>query len=103
MTYKLDKYRAEANVEPFELEIGEGRVISVSVPDGETIIELAETPQNNARRILQLLFGDQYEELWGILGKENAGVLPALAADMLKHFNIGQLQATPGGPVALPR
>lgn len=103
MAYKLDTYRAEAQIAPFELDLGGDRVISIPVPDGETIVELAETPQSQARRILQLLLGEQYDELWAVLGKENAGVIPALVADLLKHFKIGELQAAPGGRVALPR
>lgn len=101
--YKLEQYRKEADIAPFELEIEEGRVISIPGPDGDTVLMLSEVPVQDARRMLQLLWGDQYDELIGIVGKDPAGVLPALAADMLQHFKIGQLMNAPGGPRALPR
>jgi hypothetical protein len=101
--YKLDRYRKEAEIPPFELEIEEGRVISIPCPDGDTVLELSEVPMNEARRMLQILWADQYEELIGIVGKDPSPVLPALAADMLKHFKIGALMQAPGGPRALPR
>lgn len=103
MVYKLEKYRAEADIPPFELEIEEGKIVSIPGPDGDTILEISEVPQNDARRILQLLWGDQYDGLMAIVGKDPAGVLPALAADILEHFKIGHLQAAPGGFKALPR
>lgn len=101
--YKLERYRQEAEIPPFDLEIEEGRVISVPAPDGDTVLDLAEVPIQEPRRMLKLLLGDQYEELIGIMGKDPSGVLPALTADMLKHFKIGQLMDAPGGPRALPR
>lgn len=101
--YKLELYRKEAEIPPFELEIEEGRIISIPCPDGDTVLELSEVPMNEARRMLQILWADQYEELIGIVGKAPSPVLPALAADMLKHFKIGALIQAPGGQRALPR
>lgn len=101
--YKLEKYRQEAEILPFELEIEEGRIISIPGPDGDTVLALSEVPIQDARRMLKLLWGDQYEELISIVGKDPAGVLPALAADMLKYFKIGQMMNAPGGSVASPR
>lgn len=103
MVYKLEKYRAEADIPPFELEIAEDNVVSIPGPDGDTILAISEVPQTDARRILQLLWGEQYDELMAIVGKYPAGVLPAIAADILEHFKIGHLQAAPGGFKALPR
>lgn len=101
--YKLEQYRKEAEISPFDLEIEEGRVISIPGPDGDTVLLLSEIPVQDARKMLQVLWGDKYEELIGIVGKDPAGVLPALAADMLKHFKIGSLMNAPGGSKALPR
>lgn len=101
--YKLERYRKEAEISPFELEVEEGRVISIPAPDGDTVLDLAEIPIQEPRRMLRLLLGDQYEEVIGIVGKDPSGVLPALTADMLQHFKIGQLMTAPGGPGALPR
>jgi hypothetical protein len=101
--YKLEQYRKEAEIQPFELEIEEGRVISIPAPDGDTVLDLAEIPIHEPRRLLRLLLGDQYDEVLGIVGKDPSGVLPALTADILKHFKIGQLMNAPGGSRALPR
>lgn len=101
--YKLEQYRKEAEISPFELEIEEGRVISIPAPDGDTVLDLAEIPIQEPRRMLRLLLGDQYDEVLGIVGKDPSGVLPALTADMLKHFKIGRLMNAPGGSRALPR
>jgi hypothetical protein len=102
-TYKLDKYIAEAEVEPFILEVDEERSITITYPTGEVIAQLTETPAHETRRIVQLLCGDQFEEVWKVIGPLPSSVLLDVATDIVKHFRIGQVQRVPGGQLALPR
>ncbi len=102
-TFKLDKYRTEAQVPPFELELAEGQTILIDPPDGEAMMVISETPIYEARTMLRSLCGDHYDDLWAVLGKEQASVVTALIVDMVKHFKIGDLGAASGGLRALPR
>lgn len=103
MVYKLDKYRAEAKVEPFELDLGDGQSISIQPPTVEDVILIGETPLTDGRRVLQLMCGDQFEALWAAVADLPGSMITPLVVDMAKHFGISAMQATPGGFRALPR
>lgn len=96
-TYKLDTYREEAGVEPFVLEVGDGRVITVQPPTTETAIKIGETPAFQQRELLKLLCGNSYDELWKAIADEQGGVTAKLVADMAKHFKMGNGPGIPGG------
>lgn len=103
-TFKLDTYRAEAKVEPFELELEEGKVISIPPPTAETMMHIGETPANDNRRLLQLLCGEQYEALWAAVAWEPASMVVKLVTDMVRHFGMGaEVQNVPGGYTASRR
>jgi hypothetical protein len=104
-TYKLDKYRAEAQLDPFTIEVAEGHMISIQPPSAETMMAIGETPVQDGRKMLRLLCGEQYEELWAAVAWEPAAVVTSLVKDLVEHFGLGQaaLRDTPGGSVALPR
>lgn len=102
--YKLDRYRSEANLDPYDLEVTEGDVISIPPPNVETLIAIGETPVTDGRRMLQLLCGDQYDRIWAALSQEPGSVLVAIVKDMVRHFGVGpEVINTPGGLRALPR
>jgi hypothetical protein len=94
--YKLDTYRTEAGVEPFELEV-DGRTITIQVPTTETAIKIGETPAFKQRELLKLLCGDSFDELWKTIADEQGGVTAKLVADMAKHFKMGNGPGIPGG------
>jgi hypothetical protein len=102
-TYKLDKYIAEAEVEPFILEVDEERSITITYPTGETLAQLTETPDHETRRIMKLLCGDQFEEMWDVISQLPASVLMEIGTEIVKHFRIGQVKNVPGRQLALPR
>lgn len=99
--YKLDKYRKEAGVEPFELETDDGRIITIMPPTTDTMIKIGETPVFKQRELLQYLCGDAFDELWKAVSDEQGNVAAVLVADIAKHFkmNVGGL----GGFGASPR
>lgn len=103
MAYKLDKYRKEAQGEPFVLEVDDKRSIVIEPPTVEDIIEIGETPLNNGRRMLQLICGEQFDEVWELISQDPGSMLVPLVVDMAKHFKINTMSQVPGGFVALPR
>jgi hypothetical protein len=94
--YKLDTYRQEAGVEPFELEVDDGRIITISAPDTETSIKIGETPAFQQRELLKLLCGDAFEDLWKAVADEQGSVTAKLVSDIAKHFKMG-MGNLPGG------
>ena len=99
--YKLDKYRQEADVEPFAFELSENETLLIPCPDGDTILEIEES--RSSRRTLELLCGEHFDRVLEIVGAEKAGVLTLLVTDMTKHFGITAEQAPPGGSRASRR
>lgn len=99
--YKLSKYRQEADVEPFALEVDENETLLIPSPDGDTILEIEES--RSSRRTLELLSGEHAERVLELVGPEKAGVMTRLVNDMTKHFGITAEQAPPGGSRASRR
>lgn len=100
--YKLDKYRAEAKVDPYEIELSEGHTLSIPPPNAETMMAIGEIPLNEGRRMLELLCGEQHDELWAAVAWEPASVVTSIVVDMMKHFGLGAdaLHDVPGGSKA---
>jgi hypothetical protein len=94
--YKLDTYRQEAGVEPFELEVDDGRVITILPPSMEVAIQIGETPAFQQRELLKLLCGDSFDELWKAVADEQGSVAAKLVSDIAKHFKMG-IGNVPGG------
>jgi hypothetical protein len=85
--YSLAQYRAEAKKEPFELDLGDGKVITIPPPTGTTLLDLDSA--FTTRAVMEHLAGDQYDALLEILGDEDGGVLVAVVKAMQKHFGLG--------------
>lgn len=103
MARKLDSYSVEADVKPFDLELSDGRVLSIEPPSTDTLVLIGETPLQDNRRILELLLGKHFDELWPHLATMQAAATMALVQDISKHFRIYAYQTLPGGSRALPR
>lgn len=104
-THKLTQYIAEARIDPYILEVDDDRAndITIQCPTGETVIEIAETPINESRKILRLLCGDQFDAVWGIVGPLEHTVLQAFVMDIVDEFKINQMATAPGGSGASRR
>jgi hypothetical protein len=104
-TYKLDKYIAEAQVDPFILEISDSEKITIQAPTAETLVEVTEVPVNQTREIFYLLCGEeQFDDVWEHVKYLPAGVLQSLIVDLLRHFNITpEVRNIPGGSRASRR
>lgn len=98
-TYKLDRYIAEAKIDPFVLELSDGDKITIKAPTSETLVEVTEVPINQTRRIFYLLCGDeQFERVWETVRFLPSTVLQSLMMDLLAHFNItSEVRSVPGG------
>lgn len=105
-TYKLDDYIAEAEVDPFELDLGGDKgVVSIAAPTSEVMVEITETPLNEARHIFELVCGeDEFEKIWEEVRYLPATVLQKMMLDMLQHFKIiAQVRDIQGGSRASRR
>lgn len=102
-TFKLDRYIADAQVDPYVLDCGDDGEITITYPTVETLMEITETPINQSRKIMRLLAGDQYDKIFSVIGSLPATVFEGMVVDMITHFKIGQVQMLPGGPGASPR
>jgi hypothetical protein len=105
-TYKLDQYIAEADIDPFELDLGGDRgVVTITAPTSEAMVEITETPINQTSRIFELLCGeDQFDKVWEAVRYLPAIVLQSIILDMLKHFKIfAQVSDIQGGSRASRR
>lgn len=100
-TYTLDMYRAESRIEPFVLDTGEETIV-IDPPTGETLLVISETSLYEARTLLSLICGAQFDQVWAAVKDEPGNVLVGLLQDLGKHFMVTSIQAAPGGPVALP-
>jgi hypothetical protein len=98
---KLDQFREEAGVEPYELEVDDGRIITVLPPTTDAMMTIGETPVFKQRELLQLLCGEAFDDVWKAIGEEQGNVAAAVVVDMAKHFKMG-LNNIPGGFGALP-
>ncbi len=91
--YDFDAYLAEARATPYVLRVSEEQTITIEPPNAETMLLLDEA--GNARRQLELLCGDQWQTIFGLVRAKHTGVLNKLALDMFKHFGVDQ--AVSGG------
>lgn len=105
-TFKLDQYIAEAQVDPFVLDLGEGKeAVVIQAPTSETMVDITEVPMNEARHIFELLCGEeQFEKVWQEVRYLPATVLQDLLLDMLRHFKVfAGVTQIPGGSRASRR
>ena len=100
--YKLDQYRKDAKIKDFVLEIGEDEEIVIVPPSGEALLQLAETPLSQTRKIMALICGDQWSRIYDVVGGESYEVFQRLVIDLVDHFKINQGQMLPGGGEAAP-
>lgn len=95
--YSYQQYMTEATIKPFDLELSDDKALSIPVPDGDALLDIADN-QANPRRVLRLLTGDYYEDVMAVFGPAPATVLTSLIQDMVSHFGIS---ASPGDSGAL--
>jgi hypothetical protein len=93
-SYRLERYRAEATKEPFELVVdgidgadGADTSIVITQPSGADL--LAAEQATSSKEAIEILAGDQYDALMTVLRDEPAGVLKAVVADLRDHFGLG--------------
>jgi hypothetical protein len=98
-TYDFTSYLAEARPTPFVLRVSDEEQISIEPPDTETLLLIDEA--TTARRTIELLCGDQFDQVFNLIRHQHKGVMERLLLDMRKHFNLDP--APPGGGGALPR
>ena len=95
--YSYQQYMTEAQIPPFELDLTDDRTVSIPVPDGDTLLAIADN-QASPRRVLQLLAGDHYRAVMEVFGPAPAPVLTALIRDMTGHFGITASPGDSGAP-----
>ena len=83
----LERYRSEVKGEPFVLWIDDDTSFEIPRPTGEQALEAEEA--FGSRAVITALCGDKAEEFFEIVGKEDAAVLKAIAADLEEHFGLG--------------
>jgi hypothetical protein len=83
----LERYRSEVKGEPFVLWIDDENCLEIPRPTGDQMLEVEEA--YGSRATINALCGDKAEEFFAIVGKEDGGVLRAIAADMEEHFGLG--------------
>lgn len=86
--YSLDKYRKDAKGEPFVLAVDVDKTITIPRPTGSVLMDVEEA--RSSRQIISLLAGDSADELMEVLGAEDFEVMRGVAADMQKHFGLGE-------------
>ena len=88
--FSLDRYRAEAKGDPFELWLDADKSIVVQRPTGDQMFKAEEAFRSGtSRQALEAMCGDQAQELLDALGPEDAAVLRAVAEDLQSHFGLG--------------
>lgn len=102
-TKTLEQYRAEAKGGAFVFEVDDSTSITIPVPDGDAFLDLGEIAANDARGMLEVLCGDQYEDVMNVLGAEPATVMFAVIQDMMRTFGIMDVGNAPGGSRASRR
>lgn len=87
--FSLDRYRAEAKGDPFELWLDADKSIVVQRPTGDQIFDAEEAFRTGtSREALKALCGDKADEVLSLLGSEDAAVMRAVAEDMQGHFGL---------------
>lgn len=92
-TFSLKDYRDKAKKAadekgPFVLEVDTDKKLEFPRPDGNTMLGVESA--TSSREIIELLCGDNADEVLELFGAEDHTALTALGADMQKHFGIGQ-------------
>lgn len=98
---KLDQFREEAGIEPYELEVDNGQIITVLPPTTDTMMNIGETPIFKQRELLKMMCGEAFDEMWKAIGEEQGTVAAKVITDMASHFKMS-LTNVPGGFGALP-
>lgn len=60
-TLKFDKYQREAQVKPLEIDLPDGGVVTIAVPNGRQFMDAEEA--GSTRRALRIVCGDQWSQL----------------------------------------
>lgn len=90
--YSYQQYMTDAQITPFHLELSADKSVSIEVPDGDALLDIADN-QDNPRKVLRLMAGDHYRAVMDVFGPAPAPVLTRLIRDMTVHFGIS---ASPG-------
>ena len=91
------------DIEPYVIDDVDPPIAIYPPEDADTQLEIAELFGSDgrflikdARRVLKLICGDAFDDVWELVGKEHITVLLSLIAEMGDHF---QAQAAPAEDV----
>lgn len=85
--HSLARYRSEAKGEPFVLWLDDDKKIEIARPSGDVLMDVEQA--TSSREILTLLCGDQADEFFAAVGKEDFAVMKAIGDDIQEHFGLG--------------
>ncbi|MBX6386108.1 MAG: hypothetical protein IRZ07_24570 [Microbispora sp.] len=86
--HTLARYRNEAVKAPFELDLDDGRTITIPQPTVDEVLEI--TGLTDVRAQLKILAKDQFDELLTAIGDLPASALQVLMEDLMQHFGLGK-------------
>lgn len=92
--YDFNAYLVEARPAPFVLSLAHDDEIVIEPPDAETALKLDEA--RTARRVLELLCGEHYTRIHGLLKDKPYTAMNAFADDLRRHFHL-DLDVSEGG------
>lgn len=92
---KWDQYQKEAKHGPFVIELDDADDIVINEPDSEILMDLAEIPQHEVRRILRTLTQGEYDRVYELIRHAPVETLNELLKDIMDHF--GYDVQLPGG------
>lgn len=86
---KWDEYVEEARIEPFRLEVSDDETLVFEAPTGAAFMNIMRGIRGgDLELILANLAGDQWPRLEELFGSAGHKALPALAEDLLDHFDL---------------
>lgn len=100
MRVSIDELEAEqGDVEPFELDLGEGWIIQIPHPEDVPAADLLNLDMSRSpAQILRMLMGDDAFDAFVSHPKAKGGVLKRVFERYTKHYGLG----SPGEGVASP-
>lgn len=107
---KAEAGKEQATVEPYVIDDVEPPIVITAPTETERQLGIAELfgsegefEVKDARRILELVCGDAFEQVWELVRREHVSVMLALITDMGQHFQAaisGGAGDFPGGSEA---
>lgn len=97
-TLRFDQYQREAKVEPLDLDLGDGVVVTIPVPDGGQFMAAEEA--GSTRKALRIVCGDTWEKVEPyVMGIKDPDALKSFVRDVMTYFRMAEGDApSPAGP-----